>query len=318
MPSCPMSITWGRPCGPRGSLCSTPTSGMPPAWKIASCALILAAVTVFAVRGARRYPYVLVGWLWYLGTLAPVIGIVQVGSQSMADRYTYIPLAGIFIALAWALRDLRRERARLEKGPHRRDGCFARRAHRRGKGRRSGPGVTAKHFSEHALQVIEANPVVHNNLGVTYLNAGDHDKALATLPPGPRTAARLRGRPVQPRPLRIQGGGPSRGNTVFPGRRCRRIHDPRRAHVYLGFIQLEQRHARACGRTFPGSPADQPGSGGGPSPSGRCPDAVRATTLRPSGTSGKRCGSTRKTRKRSIISGSPSWLRGNTARPSRS
>ena len=53
------------------------------------------------IRLARRRPYLAVGWFWYLGTLVPVIGLVQVGMQSMADRYTYIPLIGIFIVLAW-------------------------------------------------------------------------------------------------------------------------------------------------------------------------------------------------------------------------
>ena len=56
------------------------------------------------IRSAKRHPYFLVGWLWYLVTLVPVIGLVQVGSQSMADRYTYLPLIGIFIMLAWGMR----------------------------------------------------------------------------------------------------------------------------------------------------------------------------------------------------------------------
>ncbi|HEY7326756.1 MAG TPA: hypothetical protein VH592_03905, partial [Gemmataceae bacterium] len=69
--------------------------------------IVSAAVLIFlslvALVGYRRRPAVLVGWLWYLGTLVPVIGIVQVGGQSMADRYTYIPLIGIFLALAWCI-----------------------------------------------------------------------------------------------------------------------------------------------------------------------------------------------------------------------
>ena len=65
--------------------------------------LMIVLVTVFTLMAARRYPYLVVGWLWYLGTLIPVIGIVQVGYQSMADRYTYIPLIGIFVMLVWGL-----------------------------------------------------------------------------------------------------------------------------------------------------------------------------------------------------------------------
>jgi tetratricopeptide (TPR) repeat protein len=63
--------------------------------------LFLAVVTLLALFWRRRRPYVLVGWLWYLGTLVPVIGLLQVGQQAHADRYTYIPLVGIFMALSW-------------------------------------------------------------------------------------------------------------------------------------------------------------------------------------------------------------------------
>ena len=66
-------------------------------------ALFLVGVTVFAVYTRKRAPQILVGWLWYLGTLVPVIGIVQVGQQANADRYTYIPLIGIFIAVVFTV-----------------------------------------------------------------------------------------------------------------------------------------------------------------------------------------------------------------------
>jgi tetratricopeptide (TPR) repeat protein len=78
---------------------------LPTIW-VAVCAIILIAMSVAAVVLGRRRPYVLVGWLWYLGTLVPAIGVVQVGTQAMADRYTYIPLIGIFIILAWGVPDL--------------------------------------------------------------------------------------------------------------------------------------------------------------------------------------------------------------------
>ncbi|MDP3096541.1 MAG: tetratricopeptide repeat protein [Syntrophales bacterium] len=76
--------------------------GIPP-WQAIAAAVILLTITALAARTARSRPYLLVGWLWYLGTLVPVIGIIQVGVQSMADRYTYIPLIGIFIAAVWLL-----------------------------------------------------------------------------------------------------------------------------------------------------------------------------------------------------------------------
>jgi tetratricopeptide (TPR) repeat protein len=71
--------------------------------KIALTATLLAVVSIAAFRYARSHPYFLVGWLWYLGTLVPVIGIVQVGEQGMADRYTYLPLIGIFVASVWGV-----------------------------------------------------------------------------------------------------------------------------------------------------------------------------------------------------------------------
>jgi Flp pilus assembly protein TadD len=66
-----------------------------------TAALVLAGVTLVALLERHRRPYLLVGWLWYLGTLVPVIGVLQVGLQARADRYTYVPLIGIFIALVW-------------------------------------------------------------------------------------------------------------------------------------------------------------------------------------------------------------------------
>ena len=57
---------------------------------------------------AAKRPYLLVGWLWYLGMLVPVIGLVQVGAQAQADRYTYLPQIGLYILLAWARRIVRR------------------------------------------------------------------------------------------------------------------------------------------------------------------------------------------------------------------
>lgn len=70
-------------------------------WKAAFSLLILAVVTALVLWQARRRPYLCVGWLWYLGTLVPMIGLIQVGSQAIADRYMYIPLVGLGIMAAW-------------------------------------------------------------------------------------------------------------------------------------------------------------------------------------------------------------------------
>ena len=73
---------------------------------LAASAAFLAGVTWLALRAARSRPYVLAGWLWYPITLAPVAGIVQIGRQARADRYTYVPLIGLFVIVAWSARDL--------------------------------------------------------------------------------------------------------------------------------------------------------------------------------------------------------------------
>jgi hypothetical protein len=77
-----------------------------PASNVVAAVIVLATLTILAIQASRRHPYWIVGWLFYLGTLVPVIGLVQVGSQAMADRYTYVPLIGVFIIIAWGARDV--------------------------------------------------------------------------------------------------------------------------------------------------------------------------------------------------------------------
>ncbi|MBN2456218.1 MAG: tetratricopeptide repeat protein [Sedimentisphaerales bacterium] len=71
-----------------------------PVWQLVICLIVLTGITIGVICLARRR-YLMVGWLWYLGTLVPVIGLVQVGLQARADRYTYLPLIGIFIMVVW-------------------------------------------------------------------------------------------------------------------------------------------------------------------------------------------------------------------------
>src|SRR5579863_5178215 len=72
-------------------------------WEVVLSAVVLAAITWVAIALRKEQPYLLMGWLWYLGMLLPVIGLVQLGMQARADRYTYLPQIGIYIALAWFL-----------------------------------------------------------------------------------------------------------------------------------------------------------------------------------------------------------------------
>lgn len=77
-----------------------------PWWQILAAGSTLIIISCLTLKYASRFPYLIVGWLWYLGTLVPVIGLLQVGRQAMADRYTYIPLIGIFLSLVWLVTDL--------------------------------------------------------------------------------------------------------------------------------------------------------------------------------------------------------------------
>ena len=76
-----------------------------PVAEVSAALALLVALSVLAWRTRRTRPYLLVGWLWYLGTLVPVIGIVKAGDQAMADRFTYLPAIGIFLAATWAIAD---------------------------------------------------------------------------------------------------------------------------------------------------------------------------------------------------------------------
>jgi tetratricopeptide (TPR) repeat protein len=149
-----------------------------PAWKVVGACAVLAAITAAVVAAARRAPYLVTGWFWYAGTLVPVIGIVQVGLQSGADRYTYVPLVGVFVMLAWGLPDL------LRNVRHRQavlacaavlvlTGCSALTWRQVAFWRDS-----ATLFG-HTLLVTTDNYVVHNNFGGALMREGRVDEAIA-------------------------------------------------------------------------------------------------------------------------------------------
>lgn len=137
------------------------------------CAAIIAGVSIAAVRAARTRPCLTVGWLWYVVTLLPVIGFVQVGTQARADRYTYIPLVGLFVAVAFAVPELPgRMRPVLRAAAALLAIALGVRAYAQ---------TSYWHDSvtlfEHALRVTESNAVAHSNLGRAYLGRGDLAKA---------------------------------------------------------------------------------------------------------------------------------------------
>jgi tetratricopeptide (TPR) repeat protein len=148
-----------------------------PIWQLIVSAVMLAVISTIVIYMGRRRRYLVVGWLWYLGTLVPVIGLVQVGLQAMADRYTYLPLIGIFIIVSWGAADLTAKR----------------------RYRNTGLGITAsiilvallictrmqlRHWQNsltlfgHALEVTENNPIMHNNYGEALLENGQLEESV--------------------------------------------------------------------------------------------------------------------------------------------
>jgi Flp pilus assembly protein TadD len=145
-------------------------------------ALVVVAVSIVCVRLHRNRPYLLVGWLWFLITLLPVIGLVQVGTQAMADRYTYVPHIGLFVAIVWAFGDL--AGAFVRGVAARRALCgivsasviaalslcaFSQAGHWRDSNR----------LFNRALEVTRRNAVAHNGLGLVLYEDGRHDEAIA-------------------------------------------------------------------------------------------------------------------------------------------
>jgi len=140
--------------------------------------LILAAVTGIAVWWLRRRPYVLVGWLWYLGMLLPVIGLIQVGNQAMADRYTYLPIVGLSIALVWLVADAVADRFSLQALAGTAAIAlllvFAVMAWRQTSYWRN-----SETLYEHTLAVTTGNNVMETNLGVFMQMSGRRAEAMA-------------------------------------------------------------------------------------------------------------------------------------------
>jgi tetratricopeptide (TPR) repeat protein len=141
-------------------------------------AILLLAVTALAWLWIKARPYFAVGWLWYLGMLVPVIGLVQVGVQSMADRYTYMPMAGLSIALVWTVADFveNRRGLRLAAGAAAAAAILALGI---ASFRQAGYWKTSRSLFEHTLAVTRHNHIIENNLGVVLGREGDSQGAIA-------------------------------------------------------------------------------------------------------------------------------------------
>ena len=146
-----------------------------PVTTVASAALLILAITGMALWQWRRRPWLLVGWLWFLGMLVPVLGIVQVGLQAMADRYTYLPMRGLQLALLWTLSEMALPLAVRRFVPAMvalmLAGCAARTWNQLGVWQNSNT------LYEHALAVTKDNYLAHSYLATTLLNEGHFDEA---------------------------------------------------------------------------------------------------------------------------------------------
>lgn len=155
-----------------------PYSVLLPTWQIVGSAFLLTAITITVIVRARSFPYLAVGWLWYVGTLVPVIGIIQVGIQARADRYTYLPLIGLFIMAAWGFPELVKNwRARKEALVASSTValiclCIV-------------TWTQVRYWQnsitlfEHTLKVTDNNYTAYYNRGIAYARLGDYRQAIA-------------------------------------------------------------------------------------------------------------------------------------------
>lgn len=144
----------------------------------AGAALLLVVASAAALAPARRAPYLVVGWLWFLVTLLPVIGLVQVGGQQIADRYTYLPSIGIFVMLAWGAADLGATRRHAAPWLAAAGGATLAAAALLSWQQVSYWRDSVTLFT-HAIAVTERNFLAHNNLGEALVAVGRPDEAAA-------------------------------------------------------------------------------------------------------------------------------------------
>jgi Flp pilus assembly protein TadD len=148
-----------------------------PMWQVAACGLLLLIISGLALRSARSRPWWFVGWFWFLGVLVPFIGLVKAGAQAMADRFMYVPVLGLFVALIWGLHGLAQGRRYQQLGLSVAASaaialCLVLTRHQLGYWKDS------ETLFRHVLEVTENNPLAHLNLGIALDNRGQTDEAI--------------------------------------------------------------------------------------------------------------------------------------------
>lgn len=149
-----------------------------PSWSVVTAGVVLIGLSLAALLLARRCPYFLTGWFWYLGTLLPVIGLVQVGIQWVADRFTYLPLTGLFMVIAWAGAEIFKHRRLPRLATFLIVGlvlaAFALRTRDQLKHWKDSQSLFA-----HAVDVTRNNYFAYNMLGCALMAKGDQELAKA-------------------------------------------------------------------------------------------------------------------------------------------
>jgi tetratricopeptide (TPR) repeat protein len=146
-------------------------------WEAVGSGFLLTLLSIMFIMMIRRRPYLAAGWLWYLISLIPVIGLVQVGAQSMADRYTYVPLIGLFVIIAWGVFDLLKNR-RLKKVALTTSAGLVILSLMICTWRQVRYWKDSLSLFEHALTVTDNNWTIHNTMGTVLMNQGEFQEAI--------------------------------------------------------------------------------------------------------------------------------------------
>jgi Flp pilus assembly protein TadD len=154
-----------------------PHPGYWPWGQVVLAGLLLAGISALVWAQRRRYPFLLLGWLWYVGTLVPVIGLVQVGLQSMADRYTYLPSLGVLTAVVWGVYELTRHPRYLTRGLPVAAATLILLSLALTR-QQLGYWQDSESLFRHATLVTRNNFIAHNNLGIILDQKGQTGEAI--------------------------------------------------------------------------------------------------------------------------------------------
>ena len=282
-------ISYGRYLGklfwPTDLAVLYPHPGQWPLGKVVLAGGLILGISVLVWVQRRRHPYLLVGWLWFVGMLVPVIGVVQTGDQAMADRWTYLPSLGVLILAIWGACELTRRwryqvLALSVAGGAAIVLCLALTR------QQIGYWKDSEALFRHALEVTENNDLAHNGLGVALDKKGQMRRGDPPIPGSHPPETGLRRRPQQPRRRPRQERPNGRGDPPIPG-----SHPPetglRRRPQQPRHRPRQERPNRRGDPPIPGSHPPETGLRRRPQQPRRSPSAAKAKSTRRSANSRK-------------------------------